>query len=76
MTMAITLGGLVSVLPENPGVAFGVTTLGLLLGTLPTFFFPMPGRVVCNILIVILSGAAALGLWMTLKPDDLRSDTL
>ena len=69
MTMAITLGGLVSVLPRNPGIAFGVTTLGLLLGTLPTFFFPMPGRLVCNILIVILSAAAAFGLWITLKPD-------
>lgn len=69
MTMAITLGGLVSVLPENPGIAFGITTIGLLLGTLPTFFFPMPGRAVCNILIVILSVLAAYGLYFTLKPD-------
>lgn len=63
MTMAITLGGLVSVLPKHPGVAFGVTTLGLLMGTVPLFFVRMPSRSVCDVLIVIMSVLAAAGLW-------------
>lgn len=67
MTMAITLGGLVSVLKSNPGVAFGITTIGLLLGTLPIFFVPMPSRTVCNILIAIMSLLAAAGLEFALK---------
>lgn len=67
MTMAITLGGLVSALPYNPGVAFGVTTIGLLLGTVPTFFGPMPSRFICNILIVVMSILAAIGIWYCMK---------
>ena len=39
MTMAITLGIIVSELKKYPGVAFGLTTLGLFLGALPIFFF-------------------------------------
>ena len=38
MTMAITLGILVSVLKKSPGLAFGLTTIGLFLGTAPIFF--------------------------------------
>ena len=37
MTMAITLGVLVSVLKETPGLSFGLTTIGLFLGTVPIF---------------------------------------
>ncbi len=35
MTMSITLGLLVSVLNNTPGLAFGLTTIGLFLGTAP-----------------------------------------
>ena len=38
MTMAITLAILVSVLKKAPGLAFGLTTIGLFLGTAPIFF--------------------------------------
>ncbi len=38
MTMAITLGALVSRLPEAPGASFGITTIGLFIGTAPAFF--------------------------------------
>lgn len=69
MTMAITLGGLVSVLPENPGTAFGITTMALLLGTVPSFFLPMPPRLFCNLLIAFLSVLAAAGLRYALKPS-------
>ena len=38
MTMSITLALLVSSLPREPGLAFGLTTLGLFIGTAPIFF--------------------------------------
>ena len=38
MTMAITLGILVSKLKKKPGLAFGLTTIGLFLGTFLVFF--------------------------------------
>lgn len=41
MTMSITLALLVSALPETPGLAFGLTTIGLFLGTAPIFFFKL-----------------------------------
>ena len=39
MTMSVTLALLVSVLPDTPGLAFGLTTIGLFLGSVPVFFF-------------------------------------
>ena len=38
MTMSITLAILVSVLKNTPGLAFGFTTIGLFLGTLPILY--------------------------------------
>lgn len=38
MTMSITLAILVSALKKTPGLAFGLTTIGLFLGTVPIFF--------------------------------------
>lgn len=61
MTMAVTLGGLFSVMRKNPGTAFGVTTIGLLLGSLPLFFIRMPSQFVCNILNIVMSVFASIG---------------
>lgn len=55
MTMPVTLGLLVSVLKEKPGVAFGYTTLGLFMGTLPIFFFKLDNLKVNCIMIVSMS---------------------
>ena len=52
MTMAITLGALVSVLKETPGLAFGLTTIGLYLGTVPIFFIKLD--MLSNIVIIII----------------------
>lgn len=41
MTMSITLAILVSVLKNKPGLAFGLTTIGLFLGTVPIFFIKL-----------------------------------
>ena len=69
MTMAVTLGGLVSVLKKHPGVAFGITTIALWMGSMPVFMFGVPEQTVCNILITVMSVLAATGLFYVLKND-------
>lgn len=69
MTMAITLGILVSVLKETPGLAFGLTTIGLFLGTAPIFFIKL--NMTYNIIfIIILSIVCSMLLGYVLKGDD------
>lgn len=53
MTMAITLGILVSVLKKSPGLAFGLTTIGLFLGTVPVFFIKLSQ--ISNIIFIVLA---------------------
>ena len=68
MTMAITLGILVSVLKKSPGLAFGLTTIGLFLGTAPIFFIKL--SYIGNIIIIIsMSILCALALSYVLKED-------
>ena len=55
MTMAITLGLIVSVLKKKPGVAFGFTTLGLFLGTLPIFFYKVDSVIVNSVIVTVLT---------------------
>jgi len=55
MTMSITLAILVSVLKNTPGLAFGLTTIGLFLGTLPIFFFKFTTTLSNCIIILVLS---------------------
>ena len=55
MTMAITLGLIVSVLKKHPGVAFGFTTLGLFLGTFPIFFHRVNSVIVNSIIVTVLT---------------------
>lgn len=45
MTMAITLAILVSALKKTPGLAFGLTTIGLFLGTVPIFFIKITNKI-------------------------------
>ena len=60
MTMSITFGMLLSVMGENPGLAFGVTTMALAFGLLPVFFVKI-GRA-ANIVIVIAGSLICAGL--------------
>ena len=55
MTMPITLAMLVSVLKNKPGLAFGLTTIGLFLGTVPIFFIKITNSIFNISLIVFLS---------------------
>ena len=67
MTMSITLAILTSVLKNKPGLAFGLTTIGLFLGTCPIFFFKITSNAINISMIVILSIACSYVLGFILK---------
>ena len=62
MTMAITLGVIVSELKKYPGVAFGFTTLGLFLGSLPVFVFRINSFLINCIMVTVLTIACSVVL--------------
>lgn len=55
MTMAITLAILVSAFPKSPGFAFGITTVGLALGSIPVFFVRISDNFTNSIILIIAS---------------------
>ena len=69
MTMAITLAILVSVLKKTPGLAFGITTIGLFLGTAPIFFIKLTQEINI-ILIVVISILCSIALGYILKKEN------
>lgn len=73
MTMPVTLGLLVSVLKERPGIAFGFTTLGLFLGTLPIFFFKLNNTLANCIMIVGLSIICLILALLIIKKDKVEA---
>ena len=73
MTMSITLAILVSVLKKNPGLAFGLTTIGLFLGTVPIFFIKITNPVFNFGLISIMSLVCTVILLSILsKKEDVK----
>ena len=68
MTMSITLGILVSVLKKTPGLAFGITTIGLFLGTAPIFFIKL-NMTINIIIIIVFSIICSCALGYVLKGD-------
>ena len=68
MTMAITLAILVSVLKNTPGLAFGITTIGLFLGTAPIFFIKL-NQDINILLIIVISILCSIALGWVLKED-------
>lgn len=73
MTMPITLCGLVSLMPENPGFAFGLTTLALLVGVGITYFWAMPAELVKPVVAVLtISGAACIRLSVNNRKEERR----
>ncbi len=69
MTMAITLGGLVSRLPDQPGACFGITTVGLFVGTAPAFFI-LPKTLLANqVTVTVLTFAVIIIFIFGLKGD-------
>ena len=64
MTMAVSLAVILSRLQAYPGVAFGFTTIGLFLGTLPFFFFRIQSVLTNSIVISILTVPCVVILWI------------
>lgn len=74
MTMAITLGILVSVLKKKPGLAFGFTTIGLFLGTAPIFFIKIKSFALNIGLIISMSILCCIILLTILKKDGSKNE--
>lgn len=72
MTMAITLAVLVSVLNKTPGLAFGLTTIGLFLGTAPIFFFRFTSVLSNSIVISILTVMSMAIMTFILRKDGIK----
>ena len=66
MTMCITFEMILSVLPENPGLSFGITTLALFLGIAPVFFV-RPEKTACTVMVIVFSLLCALMILFTCK---------
>lgn len=69
MTMAITFGMFLSVIPDNPGLAFGLTTLALGNGIMVPFITGPIDPMLNAVIIVVLSVACSVVLGKTLKED-------
>lgn len=69
MTMAVTLGMLVSVIKIAPGIAFGVTTVGLFAGTVFAAFLRTDDLIINCVMIVISSAVCFLLAMLVLKPS-------
>ena len=73
MTMSITLALIVSVLKDKPGLAFGFTTVGLFLGTVPIFFISITNKVLNASMIVVASIICALIFNIIIKEEKVHS---
>ena len=60
MTMSVTFGMLLDRIPNNPGLAFGITTIGLIIGTIPIFIWKFTNEI--NTILVIIGSILSFGL--------------
>lgn len=74
MTMSITLAILVSTLKKAPGLAFGLTTIGLFLGTVPIFFVKITNQSLNFGLISIMSLVCMVILLCILDKKGIKKD--
>ncbi len=72
MTMSITLGLLTSVLKKTPGLAFGLTTIGLFLGTAPIFFIKLNTFWMSALVISVFTFICLIILLIIIRKDDLN----
>ena len=72
MTMATTLGILVTVFPQTPLIAYGITTMGLLTGILPVFSPTVLGFISNSVVLSVLNLICVVMLWLIMSPDPSR----
>lgn len=73
MTMSVTLALLVSALPRTPGLAFGLTTIGLFLGTAPIFFFRFTTVRANGVMIAVLTAVCLAAMQIMMRKDVKRN---
>ncbi len=69
MSMPITVGIIYSKFPTSPGFAFGITTIGLFIGSAPEFFFSLPNLITQQIVVAILSIIVLTLILISLKGE-------
>ena len=69
MTMPITVGILIIKLPDNLGLAFGITTVGLFLGIVPALIFTLPSLLSHQIVVLVLSVVALVSILVCLRKE-------
>ena len=69
MTMPITVGMLCSKFPKAPGLAFGITTVGLFLGLFPKFFMEIDGLLTHQIITAVACVTALICILLCLKKE-------
>lgn len=70
MTMSVTLALLVSVLKHVPGLAFGLTTIGLFIGTVPIFFFRFTTVFSNSVVIVVFTLLCSIIFMHIIRRDE------
>lgn len=69
MTAATTLGILVSAAPEHPLTAYGMTTVGLVAGSVPAMIPAVHTWVSQAVVLTVLSAMCFAALWYIMAPD-------
>ena len=67
MTMPITVAVLASIFPKRPGFAFGITTMGLFLGSAPAFFIRPQTLLSHQLVVIVLTAVAFPAIVVSLK---------
>ena len=69
MTMAVTLALIVSEMMQKPGVAFGLTTVGLFLGTVPIFVYKVTSTLTNCLIVISLTVASIIILSLICRKE-------
>ena len=69
VTMPITLCAVASALPHSPGLSFGLTTLALLCGSVPMFFFAFPAAIIPAVAAACIAVSALCLLFATINQE-------
>lgn len=67
MTMPVTVGILASAFPKRPGFAFGITTVGLFVGSAPAFFVRPQTLFAHQAVVTVLTAVALIAVGLCIK---------